>query len=666
MLVKPMAPGAAILAAAALSARGRGAEAYGIAPLGEGATTCVGPSSALADAGILRPFVAQVAGVIPRAGEDPATAWLRVVLEDLTAILDDMRPDWRSERLGVVLGTSAGGMTSAEAFFTARARGDNVEAARWAPRATYFAPFDDALAAVGLAAAAGIPPTRRCQVLAACASGTFALGLGLRWLQQGQCDLVLAGGYDALSLFVAAGFEGLKATTASAPRPFGLHRDGLALGEGAAVVALAPNTVAGLRGARPKAVVEGFGASTDAFHITAPDPTGGGLARAAQRALEDAGVPSSAVGLVSAHGTATPFNDAMEARALGLLFPPHHAPPVHAYKGEIGHALGAAGTLETLAAVESLRRGVVPATVDVGPPAADGPARLVTRSEALGAPTVLKLSAAFGGANGALVLQGPSGRHGSSAAARPAPEVAASAVVLRAFAWVPSAHAPPEDDDRLRRALAARAGVSEERLARLDDLAVLAGTALLALEEELGGRLLGEGTALVVGHGFATVRVNETYWTRLLQRGPEGVDARRFPSTSPNAVAGECALLFRVTGPSLAVGASPEGGLEALEVAQDLLLGGDAPRALVLAVDDGSATTRALAAAIPPGAPCPRGAVAALLERTASAEARGRLPAPAGFRDPDDPGRAPRGHVELLRRLTILSTGLSTGARPPA
>src|SRR5262249_49908544 len=152
--------------------------------------------------------------------------------------------------------------------------------------ATYFAPLDYALAEVGLARVA-----RRTQILAACAASTIAIGVATRWLDRGACDLCIAGGYDAVSVFVAAGFEAPRAATASRMRPFRIGRDGMSLGEGAGVLALVREE--DTNGAPVLFRVAGFGASTDAVHITAPDRTGSGLARAAEAALRDAGWSAS-------------------------------------------------------------------------------------------------------------------------------------------------------------------------------------------------------------------------------------------------------------------------------------------------------------------------------------------------------------------------------------
>src|SRR5262249_51465775 len=159
---------------------------------------------------------------------------------------------------------------------------------------------------------------------------------------------------------------------------------------------------------------------TDAVHITAPDRTGSGLARAASAAIADASRRASPIGpdkpplsieLVSAHATATPFNDAMESRAIASVFQGRVAPVVHPMKAQIGHTLGAAGVIESLAAMDAIATGVAPAAAGAGEMDPDASALLLSRSEARPLTGALKLSAAFGGANAALVLTDrPSGR----------------------------------------------------------------------------------------------------------------------------------------------------------------------------------------------------------------------------------------------------------------
>ena len=288
-------------------------------------------------------------------------------------------PDWRTRKVGVCIGTSSGGMLAAEHFIRRRANGETIDAAL-CNEASYFAPMVDALAAQGVfvdGGDEGVVPVKRCQVLAACASSTIAIGLGMRWLERGVCDVVLAGGYDGVSLFVAAGFEAIRAISKGMPQPFRTGRDGMLLGEGAGMVALLREGDLGDCEALFR--VSGFGASADAVHITAPDRTGAGLLRAAHAALDDAACEPAAIDLVSAHATSTPYNDAAESRAIHALC--ERPPLVHPFKAQIGHTLGAAGVLETLAAAHAMRSGVAPACYGDAPIDPDAEVPLLDRAE---------------------------------------------------------------------------------------------------------------------------------------------------------------------------------------------------------------------------------------------------------------------------------------------
>lgn len=568
---------ASVIAIGSVSALGLAEHAYDAGAVGERARVVIKRDDDLSAAGLQRPFCARAVPT-PRVGhfEDRATALLVEAFEQLLRTLDDVRPTWRSNRIGLAIGTSSGGMLCAETFFRVRemhARGSVVdahEAADVARRATYFAPLDDALTAVGLS---GDAVCRKTHLVAACAASTLAMGLGLRWLDRGACDLVIAGGYDAVSVFVAMGFEALRATTASSSRPFRIGRDGMSLGEGAGLVAMVREDER--RGVPAMFYVAGFGASTDAVHITAPDRTGSGLARAGRRAIEDSGLSASEIGLVSAHGTATPFNDAMESKAITTLFQDRPSPVVHPYKAQIGHTLGAAGVLESLAVADALRRSIAPAAAGEGELDPDASVTLLERTEARAIDAGLKLSAAFGGANAALVL---------TREARPRPEHPMRPVYVRAVAQI-----GPEDVASLSELI----GVPRDRLARLDTLCKLGLRAVAELGQIVGVATI-RGAGVVVGHGLATIDTNDRFDSRRRTKGAMYVDPRLFPATSPNAVAGECAIVFGLTGPSFGVNAGFDGGTEAFLMAAELVSAGDADRMVIVAVDDAGPAGRDL------------------------------------------------------------------------
>lgn len=243
-------------------------------------------------------------------------------------------------------------------------------------------------------------------VSAACASSNAALGLALGWIRAGWCDAVLCGGVDALQPFVIAGFAALRAHAPTPCRPFDAARCGLNLGEGAAFLLLESETHALARGARIRAYLDGQGQSCDAHHMTGPDREGKGAARAMFAALADAGLSPAAVDFVSAHGTATPYNDWMEAHALAAVFGTRSMKvPVNSIKGAIGHCLGAAGALEAVMAVRILEEQLIPPTA--GHERCDEQIALhivagaAKKQEVC---SVLSTSSGFGGMNAALLF----------------------------------------------------------------------------------------------------------------------------------------------------------------------------------------------------------------------------------------------------------------------
>jgi 3-oxoacyl-[acyl-carrier-protein] synthase-1/3-oxoacyl-[acyl-carrier-protein] synthase II len=568
---------AAVIAFGAISPLGEGESASGVAARSEAAFVAIREDEELVRSSFARPFAARV----PPRGDpsrDRADVVLERALASCAAELDVVRPGWRASRVGLALGTSSGGMRSAEILFERHAAGAPIDVDT-ATAATYFAGMSVALPALGLA---HVAPTTL--VLTACSASTLAIGLGTRWLEAGTCDLVLAGGYDAVSVFVAAGFEVLRATSVQVPpRPFCVGRDGMAVGEGACVLALVrPAELAPTL--TPHALLLGFGASSDAVHLTAPDRTGDGLARAATRALQTAGLTMDAppIDLVSPHATATPFNDAAESKALAATLGASARPVIHPLKAQIGHTMGAAGALETLACIHALQRGIHPASASHENVETDLGGRLLPLSEAGDPRLALKLSAAFGGANAALVVARAD--VGMDRARALPPPSRRTTFVTRAVV----VDALPSLAE-----LAARTGHAEEKLARGDGLVRFAIAAVEGLRERVGAAAL-EGAGVIVGHSLATLETNALFASRMRSRGVRMSEPRRFPYTTPNAVAGECGVVFGLRGPGLAVGSGLHGSVEALAIASDLVASGDADAMVVVAVDEIGDTARAL------------------------------------------------------------------------
>jgi 3-oxoacyl-[acyl-carrier-protein] synthase II len=253
-------------------------------------------------------------------------------------------------------------------------------------------------------------------VVSACSGGAHAIGSAMRMIQYGDADAVVAGGAEAtLTAFGFACFNSMQALSPTGvSRPFDALRDGFVMGEGAGVLVLEEASAARERGATILGEVAGYGSTSDAYHLTAPEPSGGPASRAIEFALKDAGVRSEEISYVNAHGTSTQLNDAAETVALKRALGEELAKrvPISSTKSAIGHLLGAAGAVEAVATVETLATRVIPPTLgyEVPDPELDldyvpGEARPLLPANG-GPPVAVSNSFAFGGHNVALVLRG--------------------------------------------------------------------------------------------------------------------------------------------------------------------------------------------------------------------------------------------------------------------
>jgi 3-oxoacyl-[acyl-carrier-protein] synthase II len=213
-------------------------------------------------------------------------------------------------------------------------------------------------------------------VASACASSGHAMGIAMQAIQRGDCDVMVAGGSEAaITPLTLSAFASMKALSTRnddptrASRPFDKDRDGFVLSEGAAIVVLEELEHAKRRGARIYAELAGYGATGDAFHIAAPDEQGSGAFKAMEFALKDAGIDASAVGYINAHGTSTPLGDKAEVGAVKRLFGAHaYKLAMSSTKSMTGHALGAAGGIETIPTLMSIYEGVLAPTINLENP----------------------------------------------------------------------------------------------------------------------------------------------------------------------------------------------------------------------------------------------------------------------------------------------------------
>ncbi len=250
--------------------------------------------------------------------------------------------------------------------------------------------------------------------VSACASGAHALGESCRWIQEGLCDVVVSGGTESvISSLAFQGFHAMRALSTKndepkkASRPWDKERDGFILSEGSAVLILEEEQRAKKRKANIYAEIIGYGASSDAHHIAAPEPDGKGAGLAMQKALKSANISSEEVQYINAHGTSTPAGDASEAKAIQSVFKDHSQKVwVSSTKSMTGHTLGAAGALESVFCVLSLRDQIVPPTINLDNPDNEYNLDFVPHKAREGKINIaLNNSFGFGGTNACLLFK---------------------------------------------------------------------------------------------------------------------------------------------------------------------------------------------------------------------------------------------------------------------
>ena len=286
----------------------------------------------------------------------------RLALVAATEALEDARLDnAERETASLIVGAVGGGMLEVEAWYWRRDQegGDDVDRRALAS----VLPYSHAEMLANRLRLYGSRET----LVTACSSGAAAVAVAADLVSMAGADVVLAGGADALTRICYLGFNALKLLDPEPCRPFDRDRRGMSIGEGAGFLVLEEIEHARARGARIYAELVGYGMTTDAHHVTSPDPDGNGMTRAMREALQRGGVAAGDVGYANAHGTATAQNDRIEAQALRTVFGAEGL-LVSSTKSMIGHTMAAAGSLEAMATVLTLVHGVIPPTVHLEDP----------------------------------------------------------------------------------------------------------------------------------------------------------------------------------------------------------------------------------------------------------------------------------------------------------
>ena len=469
--------------------------------------------------------------------------------------------------LGLAMGGTTGGMYETERALAAIApgRGTPLDARRLLdfPLAVTVGRVARALGHVGPSAT----------VCSACSSGAVAIALGASWLLAGRATRVLAGGVDGLCQLTFTGFNALGAVDPEPSRPFDESRAGLTLGEGAGCLVLELESSARARGAPIIAFLSGWAVASEAHHVTHPEPSGARAASVLMDAVLAAGLSTSQIDYVNAHGTGTIQNDAMEARALARVFPEDVGRVwVSSCKAQIGHTLGAAGAIEAAITALSVSRGLVPPTAGLERPEAKNLRHVRESHQAAPLRAALSSSFGFGGACAVLAFEAPSAERRLLSG-----KITGEIVISGAASYGPAGVLRGAASSRYFTAPATPQGESFDPLALLDPersrrfgraSAIVVATAESALRD--AGRE-GAGTGFVVGSAFGDVERSVRFLQKVLGQGPKFASPAEFPQLIASTGSGNASLYLGLTGPCLSVSEFGTSGQAAVSVAISLL-----------------------------------------------------------------------------------------------
>lgn len=527
-----------------------------------------------------------------------------------------------SSRIGLVLGTCNGGLVSLE-----EARSTTHLTPDQAMRYLFYYQAEAVAAHFGFTGPVST-------IVTACAASGNAIGFACDLIAAGKADCVVAGGSDALAMTVYAGFNSLQAL---APKPCSPYsRDyGLSLGEGAAMVVIEPLSRARARGARIYAEVRSYGLSSDAYHITAPEPHGRGIAQAVCAALRTGGVSAEAVEYINTHGTGTQANDAAELRGLSAVFGEKLGDvPLSSSKAYFGHCLGAAAAIELTSALALEEAGRLPATLhfEEARPGCEQAQVIANEARPADVSWFLKNNAAFGGNNVSLLLnRRPSDEPGRS---RPNHRVVITGLGFvtpygygkRAFADHTLAVGEGALAEQPFSLKAYAPALYERRMNALTQMCI-AGADLALQDAKLTVTPeLEEHVGLVMACSRGSLASAEKYLQPIFEGDGSAASSIYFPDMVLNATAGRMATKLRLRGYASTLAGGGTCGLMSLFYGSELVRTGRQRYCLAGGGGERSGLSAALNAALDWPTEAPEGSLFVMLETPDSARARGVEP----------------------------------------
>jgi 3-oxoacyl-[acyl-carrier-protein] synthase II len=507
--------------------------------------------------------------------------------------LADAGVDTREARVGLVVGSTTGGMFETEARLAKLHAEPHTHEGRQALLDMLSHPLTST--ADCLSKSLG-PFTRSRTICSACSSGANALAIAALWLLEGSVDAVLAGGTDGLCRLTLSGFNALAAIDPEPCRPFDRRRRGLNLGEGAGFVVLERASRARGRGKEPIAELAGWALRAEAHHITNPQAPGTTAAATIRAAMARAGLSPKDVDYVNAHGTGTPLNDPMESAALASALGEEVSRiPVSSSKGQLGHTLGAAGAIEAILAALAVRHGAIPPTAGLEEPDPACPLVHVMGEGRRGrVRAAISNSFGFGGMDSVIVVSQPE-------LGPPREPRVRTVVVTGAATLTPAGLLGAKGSAELltgppRAVLAGRLQIDlgplldATRARRLDRPARLGAVVAAHALGEAGASLLADPSraGVVLGSAFGSVDPSAAFMHRVFDKGPRFASPAEFPNLVPSSPVGHVSIYLGMRGAALSTADLATSGESAVAQATELVAHGEADVILAGAVEEAS------------------------------------------------------------------------------